>query len=176
MATLEDPGKYPQTQLFLVTKLPILTSSILQHFIDYTRLSTRDAKNMLLHGFHPWIKCKITPPGRIGWTPATGDEIWLHKGFIDALESLVSDRGPEHFTFGPYDYYETREFIVSRLFLLLEVIVMHELVHFGRRTVYGYINDRDAEERLAKAFEKEAYGTIYTSTSLGLDGLLGDTL
>lgn len=178
MATLEKPKLYPQTNALVLTILPQLPHTkpkVFEHFRNYTQLSPQDARNILIAGFHPVIKVKHTG-AQYGWTPPTADEIWLHDGFIDQIESLMSGRS--EVVSGYYNHYDTqkyaKEVLMPKLRLLLEVTIMHELVHYGRRIVHGYNPNRRQEELIAQAFEKDAYGKVHTATSLGITDVVAE--
>lgn len=177
MARLEQPKTYPYTEAFLVTQLPLLPTAkptVFGLFRDYTGLTPEESQGILLRQYKPMIKVTQTPPGTYGWTPATGDRIWLNAQFITDFESLLSGR--TDISSGPWTAYQDQRFkekqLIPKLRILLEVTVMHELVHFGRRLVHGYNPNRAAEERVAQAFEIKAYGKIHTVTSLGISHIV----
>jgi hypothetical protein len=180
MATLEKPAIYPQIQIILLTSLPILQVTrpdAFTAFCDHSGLSDKEATKIFTNGYAPIIKIKGTPNRGYGWTPEPPtDEVWLHRPFIEQVESLMSGRS--EITSGPYNYYADQSFtkrvLLPRLRLLVEVTVLHELVHFARQLVNGYNPDRPAEERVARMFEKKAFGQVHTVTSLGLAGLIDE--
>jgi hypothetical protein len=97
----------------------------------------------------------------------------LHIGFSRSVESLLAGRS--QIVSGVYNHYETQrqgKRVVANLLLLVEVTIMHDLVHLGRRLVNGYDPDTNAEGRVAWSFERRAYGEIHNVTSLGLAGLV----
>jgi hypothetical protein len=179
MAKLEFPKKYPQTQIFLSTHiipLPLLKPKVFEAFQGYTQLTQPESKKILTPKFYPEIKVTQTPSGTYGWTPATGNRIWLNNQFIAQFESLLSGR--TEITSGPWTAYEDQRFknkvLIPKLFLLLEATVLHELVHFGRKLVFGYNPDRAMEERIAQNFERKAYGQVHTLTSLGISHIVSE--
>jgi hypothetical protein len=119
---------------------------------------------MLVSGQPPDILVKRPPrKGLYGWTPAgPKDEIWLHPALVNAVESLMGERPDK----------KEQAFrslaVIPRVRLLVEAVVLHELVHFGRKILNGYNPDVDAEERIAQAFEIKAYGQVQTATILGI--------
>jgi len=178
MAYLEYPRSYPQTHLFLIMQLPLVPvtkPSVFEHFRIFSALPEVDAKNLLRQGYEPQIKMRDTG-SLYGYTPPTGQEIWLHKGVFSDIEALLS--GNSEIVTGYYERQEQRRTnftkVLPSILPLLEVTVLHELVHYGRKLVHGYNPDLDMEEAIADEFEKQAYGQSHTATSLGISDIIAE--
>jgi hypothetical protein len=179
MATLENVVRYPHLQLFILNSLAPLSAvkpKVFEQFVNFTGLSSKDAANMLRHGFIPVIRMKNL--GRLyGYTPPTGDDIQLNQKICATMESLLGGR--IEVVSGYYNHYaqeQSNKELMSKFRLFMEVTILHELVHFGRQHVRGYNPDRRSEELQAVAFEKAAYGKKHTLTSLGLTDILAEPM
>ena len=177
MATLQH-RTHPYTDTFFALFLPLLRVTkpkVFQRFVEYTGMPEREAELLLLPGYEPSVVIKsprkaIEIAGRLGYTPSTGGEIWLHVKLADGVESLL---GGGNYSAGVWNYYETKSAVERGIRVLLEATVLHELVHYARQKTHAALS-RSKEEAIAQRFEIAAYGEIHTVHSLGLDNLMGD--
>ena len=170
MPTFFEKKGYEWTNQFFNSDLPSLLwwkPKVVEQFSKYSGLMGKELRASLQPGYIPSIQLKYI--GMYGYTPPTGDTIFLGKTFVDELEDALEWRGPRN----PDRYTPTiRE---SDLLLILEATVLHELVHYFRRKFneqarlnMASSRGRDYEEAVARKFEKETYGKYMTVQNMNL--------
>jgi hypothetical protein len=148
--------------------IPSLKPKVHEKFSQYTSLTGENLRLAFLSYTEPLVKLENIP-GELGHTPPVGDEIWLDKTFIGELEdALPKNRVPRDQAYAPSELEE-------KALLLLEVTVVHEMVHYFRRKFisgvqakYSFARGRDEEETVAQQFEKDAYGMYYMVENLSI--------
>ena len=170
MPTFVSSG-YPRTSQFFAEDLPWIPRAkrkVHAAFEKYSGLSGED----LAAQFRPrgWPAVKVDPIGRlIGYTPPTGDTILLAATFIGELEANLPPRVVRSGTYAPSELEE-------KILTILEVTVLHEMVHYwrmkrdGEARVRAMSNrGRGYEEAVARQFEKEAYGMFPSVATLAIE-------
>jgi hypothetical protein len=168
MATFQGAA-YPYTRNYFrhdLASVPRYRPKIFRLFREYAMLREKDAKQILEDGIEPRVVVKNLAPGYYGYTPPGSQEIWLHRTFLDELDPLlrVDNRYVE---------------VQARAALLLEATILHELVHYGRKLSIGYSagrRARDREERIARRFERDAYGRFVTASDLKMAQFMPKTV
>ncbi|MDH3431396.1 MAG: hypothetical protein OEQ14_15450 [Gammaproteobacteria bacterium] len=161
---------YPWTRQFFESDLryvPKLKPKVFDAFEKYSGLRGQNLQAAFRSDYIPIVDIKHLP-GHYGYTPPTGDEIWLDKTFITELElALPSQNVPRN-----KRRYSPSELEI-RLLMLLEATVLHEMVHFFRRKFDESArinamskNGRGTEEAWAREFEQKAYGKRYSVQNL----------
>lgn len=159
---------FPETKNFLSNTLQMLPSrkpQVFQTFMGYSLFGQAEATKVLKPGWTPIVEIRQLR-GLYGFTPPSGNAIHLDDMFVEDAEDLMSFS----VVTGVYDFYRNKE----KAQLLLEITVMHELVHWCRQQVNGYNPKRSAEERIAQAFEIKAYGKKHTVHTVGLTQAMRD--
>ena len=179
MPTFSPPRGFPcpWTTQFFAKDLPAIPRSkprVFAEFESYFQLDDRDLRVALKPGYVPFVLLQDIP-GHYGWTPATGDEIWLSRTFIQELEAALP---PQKVPRNP-DRYAPSE-LEEKLLLILEATTLHELVHYYRKKSDAAVNLRSTkgrgfEEALAREFERKAYGSLPTVQSLGIEKYMPKT-
>ena len=168
MPTFKHGKRYERTNYFfrdILRTIPRLKPGVYQAFCRRCGIDKQDVWIAFSSRYVPNFEVRET--GTYGFTPPIGNQVHLGKTFIDELEAALPWNGkPNRDSHAPSE----RE---SNLMLLLEVTVLHEMVHFFRRTFteQGKMNGPGIEETIAQRFEMEAYGRFNTAKSLGLHSL-----
>ena len=168
MPTFRYQKGYDWTRHFInyeLWRLPRRKPKVYRVFSKYCGLKDKYVKIAFQTGYVPDIEVK--PIGTYGYAPPTGDRIQLGKTFIDELEAAMKWKKPG---IREINAPTERE---SNLMLLLETTILHEMVHYFRRTntESGAMNASSVqgvsrEEGIAQMFEREAYGRFNTVHSL----------
>jgi len=182
---INDRKKYKWTQRYFEDELPSIprnNQKVFGKFGQYSGLSEDAAfvkktgmglKDAFRQNYIPGVRVRDIQ--RYGFTPPTGDEIQLGKTFIVELEAALAILGKRLESRWKVQGSYAPTILESNLFLLLEVTVLHEMVHFFRRRFNesARLNSMSArgrsyEENVARNFEKDTYGHYCTAQSLML--------
>jgi hypothetical protein len=151
-------------------RLPSEKREVVAKFARFSGLSGENLRRAFLPDLDPLVKVENLP-GLYGYTRPSGSyEIQLATVFIEEFEAALPANGPPR----SQVYYAPTE-LEEKALLLLEVTVLHELIHHfrlkndGAARVRSMSNrGRGEEERWARQFEKEAYGMVYTVQNLSV--------
>ena len=163
---------YPRTAQFFAEDLrwiPRSKRKVHAAFETYSGLIGNELAAQFDRSAEPIVKVDVI--GRlIGYTPPNSDTIYLAATFIRELEANLPPRAVRS-----GDAYAPSE-LEEKILTILEATVLHEMVHYWRmkRNGEARINamsnrGRGFEERIARQFEKAAYGMIPSVASLGIE-------
>ena len=192
-------NRYPQTAICIrkLNNIQITKPHVFNVFRKHTGLDVGYASMVLSHRF-VFDKKKPIPTIRLeypdapiqikGWGeyPGVGHDILLNKKYVEYFEKDFEDNHGSQFIqdafnknrFGlPYGQLATKRTLYhSNMELFLESILLHELVHWGRKVSglssgprEALSNDpKEVSEERGWMFVREAYGSYITPGQLGI--------
>ena len=176
--------KYPWTTQYFDMHFPTIPSAkpaVFRAFGEVTGLEDRKLRPIFERARFPPEVVIRARSGYYAYCPPSGDTIELGQTFADEMEKALGlnkyPASPET-THGPYAPTE----LMEKLYLILEANVLHEMVHYFRRTTHDHAairyrsaTGRGAEELIAQEFEKLAYKIRPSARTLRLEKYLPET-